>query len=74
MAQNSSNNKILFFSFKKIFIVTLFFIFINLTTNFVEAQSTNLEIQDYDNFKKRNLLYMLTICNFNETKCKKLRT
>lgn len=58
---------------KRLITTTIFIIFLNLLSYQVKSQITDLESQDYDNFKKRNILFMLTICNFNDTKCKNLR-
>ena len=75
MAQNSILTKIPFISlsFKKLILATIFLIFLNLSSNTIKAQTTDLDSQDYENFKKRNILFVLTICNFNDTKCKNLR-
>lgn len=75
MAQNSTSAKSLLinFNFKKLILSTIFLICINLSLNLVKTQTTDLEAQDYENFKKRNILFMLTICNFNDTKCKKIK-
>jgi len=74
MAQNSISTKsrLISFNYKKQIIATIFFIFINLFSNAVKTQTTDLEAQDYENFKKTNTIFMLTICNLNDTKCKKL--
>ncbi len=54
-------------------IIAVTFIFITLSSSLVKSQTKDLNSQDYDNFTKDNLLFMLTICNFKDTKCKKLK-
>jgi len=74
MALISNSSNLRNFNFTKAFIFTLFFLFTLLTSNLIKAQTTDLDPQDYDNFKKRNLLFMITICNFKDTKCTKLKS
>ena len=46
-------------------------IFINLSL--IKSQVSDLTVNDHDNYKKSNLSFIITICNFTDTKCKNLR-
>lgn len=51
----------------------LFFIFLLLCIRNAKGEVIDLEAKDYNNFKSRNMLFLITICNTNDSKCKNVR-